>query len=153
MAITISKGDAKNHIGREVGVSNWLKIEQNRIDAFADATNDHQFIHVDPQAAARTPFGTTIAHGFLTISLLTDLAAANGIQLEDAVMVVNYGLNKVRFLAPVKVNDKIRARVVLNNFEEKRSKQFLITVAVTIEIKGQDKPALIAEWLTMAITD
>jgi len=153
MAITISREDAKNYIGREVGVSDWLKLEQDRIDAFADATNDHQFIHVDPQAAARTPFGTTIAHGFLTVSLLTDLAAGNGVQLEDAVMVVNYGLNKVRFLAPVKVNDEIRARIVLNDFEEKRSKQFLITVAVTIEIKGQDKPALIAEWLTMAITD
>jgi len=151
MALIVSKRDAKNFVGQEVGVSDWLRIGQERIDAFADATNDHQFIHVDPQAAAETPFGTTIAHGFLTVSLLTDLAGTNGIQLENAVMVINYGMNKVRFLAPVKVDDEIRARIVLNDFEEKRPKQFLITTEVTIEIKGEDKPALVAEWLTMAI--
>ncbi len=151
MALIVSKRDAKNFVGQEVGVSDWLKIEQERIDAFADATNDHQFIHVDPEAAAQTPFGTTIAHGFLTVSLLTDLAGTNGIQLENAVMVINYGMNKVRFLAPVKVDDESRARIVLNDFEEKRPKQFLITTGVTIEIKGEDKPALVAEWLTMAI--
>ena len=133
-------------------MSDWLKIDQSRINAFADATNDHQFIHIDPEAAAQGPFGKTIAHGFLTLSLLTDLSEANGVQLENAVMLINYGLNKVRFLAPVKVDDEIRARIVLNDFEEKRPKQFLVTTGITIEIKGQDKPALIADWLTMAIT-
>lgn len=152
MALTISKENAKNHLGQEVGVSDWLKIDQSRINAFADATNDHQFIHIDPEAAAQGPFGKTIAHGFLTLSLLTDLSEANGVQLENAVMLINYGLNKVRFLAPVKVDDEIRARIVLNDFEEKRPKQFLVTTGITIEIKGQDKPALIADWLTMAIT-
>jgi len=152
MAITVSKEDAKNYLNQEVGLSDWLRIEQDRIDAFADASNDHQFIHIDRQAAAETPFGTTIAHGFLTLSLLTDLAATNGIQLDNAGMLINYGLNKVRFLAPVKVDGEIRARVVLRGFEEKRPGQFLVTTEVTIEIKGEDKPALIAEWLTMAIT-
>lgn len=152
MALTISKENAKNHLGQEVGVSDWLKIDQSRINAFADATNDHQFIHIDPEAAAQGPFGKTVAHGFLTLSLLTDLSEANGVQLENAVMLINYGLNKVRFLAPVKVDDEIRARIVLNDFEEKRPKQFLVTTGITIEIKGQDKPALIADWLTMAIT-
>ncbi len=153
MALIVSKRDAKNFVGQEIGISDWLKIEQERIDAFADATNDHQFIHVDPEAAAQTPFGITIAHGFLTVSLLTDLAGTNGIQLENAVMVINYGMNKVRFLAPVKVDDEIRARIFLIDFEEKRPKQFLITTKVTVEIKGEDKPALVAEWLTMSVTN
>jgi acyl dehydratase len=152
MAITVTKENAEDYLNQEVGVSDWLKIEQGRINAFADATNDHQFIHIDPDAAAQTPFGTTIAHGFLTLSLLTDLAATNGIQLDNTEMLVNYGMNKVRFLAPVKVNDEIRARVILKGFEEKRPQQFLITLEVTIEIKGQDKPALITDWITMAIT-
>lgn len=152
MALTISIEDANNYLGQEVGVSDWLKIEQSRIDAFADATNDHQFIHIDPDAAAEGPFGMTIAHGFLSLSLLTDLAANNGIQLENTAMLINYGFNVVRFLAPVKVDDEIRARIVLNAFEEKRPKQFLVTSGITIEIKGEDKPALVAEWLTLVMT-
>ena len=153
MALTVTKENANDHVGHEVGVSKWLKIDQDRIDAFAGATNDHQFIHVDPEAAAQSPFGTTIAHGFLTLSLFTHLAGTDGIQLENAVMLVNYGMNKLRFLTPVKVDDEIRARIVLNDFEEKRPGQFLITTGVTIEINGEDKPALVAEWLTMAIID
>jgi len=149
--LLVSKKDAKNFIGQEVGVSDWLKIDQDRIDAFAEATNDHQFIHVDPEAAAQTPFGTTIAHGFLIVSLLGDLAGANAIQIENTVMVINYGMNKVRFLTPVKVDDEIRARIILIGFEEKNPNQFLITTKVTIQIKGEDKPALVAEWLTMAV--
>ncbi len=153
MALTLSADELKMHIGQEVGVSEWLQIDQDRINAFADATNDHQFIHIDPEAAARSVFGQTIAHGFLSLSLLTDLAAKNGIQLENSAMQINYGLNKVRFLNPVKVDDEIRARVILNGVEEKRSGHFLVTTQVTIEIKGEDKPALVAEWLTMTLTD
>lgn len=152
MAVKLSAENAKSHIGEEVGVSGWLKIEQDRIDTFADVTNDHQFIHVDPEAAAQGPFGKTIAHGFLSLSLLTDLAATNGIQIENVEMLINYGFDKVRFLAPVKVDDEIRARIVLRDFVEKRPKQYLVTAAITIEIKGEDRPALVADWLTMAMT-
>lgn len=153
MAVKLSAENAISHIGEEVGVSGWLKIQQDRIDAFADVTNDHQFIHVDPEAAAQGPFGKTIAHGFLSLSLLTDLAATNGIQIENVEMLINYGFDKVRFLAPVKVDDEIRARIVLRDFVEKRPKQYLVTAAITIEIKGEDRPALVADWLTMAMTD
>ncbi len=152
MALSVSKDKALELVGKEVGLSDWLAIEQTRIDTFADATNDHQFIHVDPAAAAQTPFGSTIAHGFLSLSLLTDLAGKNGIHLDDTTFVVNYGINKLRFLSPVKVNDQVRARVTLNEFEEKRPGQYLITMGVVIEIENQEKPALIAEWLVMAFT-
>lgn len=152
MPITVTANAAREHIGEEVGLSDWLTIEQDRIDAFADATNDHQYIHIDAEAAERTPFGSTIAHGFLTLSLLTDLAGSSGLHLENTDLLINYGMNKVRFLAPVNVNDEIRARTVLREIEEKRPGQHLITNEVTIEIKGKDKPALIAEWLTMAFT-
>ncbi len=152
MALNVSKDEALELVGQEVGLSDWLTIEQTRIDTFADATNDHQFIHVDPAAAAQTPFGSTIAHGFLSLSLLTDLAGKNGIHLDDTTFVVNYGINKLRFLSPVKVNEQVRARVTLNEFEEKRPGQYLITMGVVIEIENQEKPALIAEWLVMAFT-
>jgi acyl dehydratase len=152
MALNVSKDEALELVGKEVGLSDWLAIEQTRIDTFADATNDHQFIHVDPAAAAQTPFGSTIAHGFLSLSLLTDLAGKNGIHLDDTTFVVNYGINKLRFLSPVKVDDQVRARVTLNEFEEKRPGQYLITMGVVIEIENQEKPALIAEWLVMAFT-
>jgi acyl dehydratase len=152
MALNVSKDEALELVGKEVGLSDWLAIEQTRIDTFADATNDHQFIHVDPAAAAQTPFGSTIAHGFLSLSLLTDLAGKNGIHLDDTTFVVNYGINKLRFLSPVKVDDQVRARVTLNEFEEKRPGQYLITMGVVIELQNQEKPALIAEWLVMAFT-
>jgi acyl dehydratase len=152
MALNVSRDEALELVGKEVGLSDWLAIEQTRIDTFADATNDHQFIHVDPAAAAQTPFGSTIAHGFLSLSLLTDLAGKNGIHLDDTTFVVNYGINKLRFLSPVKVDDQVRARVTLNKFEEKRPGQYLITMGVVIELQNQEKPALIAEWLVMAFT-
>jgi acyl dehydratase len=152
MALNVSKDEALELVGKEVGLSDWLAIEQTRIDTFADATNDHQFIHVDPAAAAQTPFGSTIAHGFLSLSLLTDLAGKNGIHLDDTTFVVNYGINKLRFLSPVKVDDLVRARVTLNEFEEKRPGQYLITMGVVIELENQEKPALIAEWLVMVFT-
>ncbi len=153
MVNIVPKEQLADYVGKEVGVSDWMVIDQNRINLFADATNDHQFIHIDPAAAAQTPFGGTIAHGYLTLSLLSHLAGKNALLPEGVKMGINYGLNKVRFLTPVKVDNEVRARVVLKDIREKRPGQFMSTLGVTIEIKDEDKPALIAEWLTLVITD
>jgi acyl dehydratase len=142
----------QSHFGADLGSSPWLAIDQQRIDAFADCTLDHQFIHTDPEKAAHTPFGGTIAHGFLTLSLLSHFAEALGVRFENTVMGINYGFDKVRFLAPVKVNSRIRAHARLLDVQEKRPGQFLVTQEFTIEIEGEPKPALLAEWLTMAFT-
>jgi acyl dehydratase len=143
--------EIRGRIGEEVGVSGWLTIDQARIDAFADATEDRQFIHVDPDAAAQTPFGGTIAHGFLTLSLLSRLAAEATLLPERLKMVVNYGLDRVRFLAPVKSGSRVRGRFVLDSVEEKAPGQWLMRHIVTVEIEGGDKPALTAVWLTLLI--
>jgi len=152
MAVTMNKDNARELIGAELGVSEWFLIDQARINAFADTTEDHQFIHVDPERAAATPFRGTIAHGFLTLSLLPRLIADIGGGLEGAVMGLNYGFDKIRFLAPVKVNSRVRARARLADFVEKAPKQYLVTQEITIEIEGESKPALVAEWLTMVMT-
>ena len=136
-------------VGSEIGVSEWITIDQDRINTFADVTEDHQFIHIDPDAAAKTPFGGTIAHGFLTMSLLSQFSEQTGIVLEGIKMGVNYGFDKMRFLAPVPSGSKVRGRFTLKDAEEKRPGQFLITYTVTVEIEGGDKPALIADWLAM----
>src|SRR5436190_16269449 len=112
-------------VGEEIGVSSWLAVEQSRIDAFADATEDRQFIHVDTAAAAQTPFGGTIAHGFLTLSLLSRLASEVMLIPTEAKMVVNYGLDRVRFLSPVRSGKRIRARFILDSVEEKAARQLL----------------------------
>ena len=151
MAVTMNKDNVRSLIGSELGVSGWIRIEQARIDAFADTTEDHQFIHVDPGRAAATPFGGTIAHGFLTLSLLPRLMADIGGGLEDAVMGLNYGFDKIRFLAPVKVNSRVRARAKLLDAQEKAPKQFLIKQEITVEIENESKPALVGEWLTMVM--
>ena len=152
MGITLNSDNMQAQLGASLGTSDWMLIDQDRVNSFADCTLDHQFIHVDPEAAAKTPFGGPIAHGFLTLSLLSHFAeTAIGCGLEDMVMGVNYGLDKVRFLAPVKVGQRIRATGTLLAAEEKRPGQFLIKQEVVIEIEGVDKPALIAEWLTMVI--
>jgi len=148
----ISVDQLGDYIGTEVGVSDWLEIDQERINKFADATGDHQYIHVDPERAAQTPFGTTIAHGFLTLSLLSMLTSKNGgIKLDNSVMGINYGLDKVRFINPVKVGSNIRARFELVSAEEKKPKHYLMKHNVTVEIEGEEKPALIAEWLGMTV--
>ncbi|NVK10887.1 MAG: MaoC family dehydratase [Gammaproteobacteria bacterium] len=139
--------------GKETGVSSWIEVTQEKIDQFADATHDHQFIHVDPEQAAKTPFGSTIAHGFLSLSLLSAFSYENALGLEHTTMGVNYGFEKVRFLQPVKVGSRVRGRSVLKSAVEKRPGQFLLTWDVTVEIEGQDKPALKAEWLTMTFVD
>jgi acyl dehydratase len=138
-------------IGRELEPSSWLKIDQDRVNQFADATNDHQFIHIDREKAAQTPFRGTIAHGFLTLSLITYLTAENGIEVKDTVMGINYGADKVRFLNPVRVGNRIRARQVLLEANEKNPGQWLTRTAVTIEIEHQEKPAMVAEFLAMLI--
>jgi acyl dehydratase len=140
------------HFGADLGSSAWLAIDQQRIGAFADCTLDQQFIHTDPEKAAHTPFGGTIAHGFLTLSLLSHFAETLGVRFENTVMGINYGFEKVRFLAPVKVNSRIRAHARLLDVQEKRPGQFLVRQEFTIEIEGETKPALVAEWLTMAFT-
>lgn len=136
-----------SQVGREVGVSDWILIDQARIDAFADVTEDPQFIHIDPDAAARTPFGGTIAHGFLTLSLLSRMAADAMLRPGDVKMGVNYGFEKVRFLAPVRSGKRVRGRFRLDRFDEKRPGQWQFTHQVAVEIEGEDKPALIAEWI------
>lgn len=141
--------EIKTRVGDEVGVSDWILVDQARIDAFADDTDDRQFIHVDPVAAARTPFGGTIAHGFLTLSLLSRMAADAMLRPETIRMGVNYGFDKVRFLAPVRSGKRVRGRFVLAAFEEKRPGQYQFTHQVTVEIEGEDKPALIADWIGM----
>jgi acyl dehydratase len=139
--------DIKNRIGEEVGVSDWITVDQARIDAFAEATEDRQFIHVDAAAAAQTPFGGTIAHGFLTLSLLSRMAADAMPVPEGAKMAVNYGLDRVRFLAPVRSGKRVRGRFVLDAVEEKAPAQVLLRHIVTVEIEGEAKPALTAIWL------
>jgi acyl dehydratase len=139
-------------VGQEVGVSSWLTVDQPRIDAFADATEDHQFIHVDPQAAAAAGFGGTIAHGFLTLSLLSRMAAEAMLVPDSLKMAVNYGFDRVRFLAPVKSGSRVRGRFTLDSAEEKAPGQWLMRHNVSVEIEGEDKPALTASWLGLIFT-
>ena len=143
--------EIKTRIGQEVGVSSWIEVGQARIDAFAEATEDRQFIHVDADAAAQTPFGGTIAHGFLSLSLLSRMGA-EAILLPDGVkMAINYGLDRVRFLAPVRSGKRVRGRFTLDSVEEKAAGQLLMRHDVAVEIEGGDKPALTALWLTLII--
>lgn len=134
-------------VGSELGVSDWWEITQERVDAFADATDDHQFIHVDPEAAANTPFGGTIAHGFLTLSLTVPMGGSVPLDVGEPKMAINYGLEKVRFPAPVPVGSRIRVRVTLTGVEEVAG-GIHVAQTMTTEIEGQDKPALVAERLT-----
>jgi acyl dehydratase len=143
--------ELKSRVGEETGKSDWFAIDQDRIDKFADATMDHQWIHVDPDSAAMGPFGTTIAHGFLTQSLLSYLTLESMLVPSGALMYINYGSNKVRFINPVKVGSRIRTVCVLKEVKEKAPGQVLVTNSVTVEIEGEEKPALIAELLTLAV--
>lgn len=147
-----SLDEIRSRVGDEIGASDWLTVDQARIDAFADATEDRQFIHVDPQAAARTPFGGTIAHGFLTLSLLSRMGAEAMLLPEGLKMAVNYGFDRVRFLAPVRAGKRVRGRFVLDSVEEKAAGQFLVRHNVTVEIEGEEKPALTASWLGLMFT-
>ena len=147
-----SLDDIRARIGTEIGVSSWIVVDQQRIDAFAETTEDRQFIHVDPAAAAQTPFGGTIAHGFLSLSLLSRMAA-DVMQVPDATkMAVNYGLDRVRFIAPVRSGSRVRGRFTLDAVEDKAPGQLLLRHTVTVEIEGSVKPALTAQWLGLIFT-
>jgi acyl dehydratase len=140
----------RHHVGEEIGVSKWVQIDQDRIDAFANCTDDHQWIHINPGLAKEGPFGAAIAHGYLLLSLLvmmSDWITVGGMTI------INYGLNKVRFLTPVKVGSRIRNHAVLIQVEEKRDGRILVTTGNTIEIEGEQRPALVAETLTMLLTE
>ena len=143
----VAYADLPSLVGQEIGVSDWLTMDQQRIDEFAESTEDRQFIHIDPEAAARTPFGTTIAHGFLSLSMLSRMAAEVMLIPDSTKMAVNYGLDRVRFIAPVKSGKRIRGRFRLDSVEEKAPGQLLFRHTVTVEIEGEEKPALTAEWL------
>ena len=148
---TISTEELVASVGQEVGVSDWITIDQDRINAFADCTEDHQFIHIDPEAAAKTPFGGTIAHGFLTLSLMSQMSYQAAPVLQGVAMGVNYGFDKLRFLQPVRAGSKVRGRFKLLSAEDKGGGRWLIKTEVAVEIEGSEKPALIAEWLGMQI--
>lgn len=148
---TIKPTDIAQYKDYLAPATDWLTISQEQVNQFADCTHDHQFIHVDPQKAAQTPFGGTIAHGFLSLSLLSHFSEQYGLLIEGCVMGVNYGLDKVRFINPVRVGSRIRARARIIDIEEKSPGQFLLKSEVTLEIEGEDKPALIAQWLGMQI--
>nr|WP_314479481.1 MaoC family dehydratase [uncultured Pseudomonas sp.] len=137
------------YVGQSLGHSAWLTIDQQRIDRFAEATGDHQFIHVDPQRAAQTVFGSTIAHGFLTLSLIPALIQDILVLPQGLKMAVNYGLDSVRFIQPVKVDSQVRLHVQLDDVQQKRPGQWLLKAIATLEIKGEEKPAYRAESLSL----
>ena len=137
------------YVGKQLGRSAWLKIDQQRLNLFAEATGDFQFIHVDPEKAAKTPFGGTIAHGFLTLSLIPVLMEDILVLPQGLKMVVNYGLDSVRFIQPVKVDSQVRLKVDLAEVTEKKPGQWLLKAIATLEIEGEAKPAYIAESLSL----
>jgi acyl dehydratase len=145
----VSATDLAARVGEVIGTSEWVLVDQDMINKFAEATGDHQFIHVNEEMAKMTPFGGTIAHGFLTLSLLPMLSAKSNLpRVAGIKMGVNYGGNKVRFLAPVRSGKRVRGVTKLLEIEEKRPGQWQQTVEFTVEIEGEDKPAMIAEWIS-----
>ena len=151
MANTISLEELKSRIGGEPRYSRWFTVDQERIDRFADVTEDWQFIHCDPEQAAETPFGGTIAHGFLSLSLLSAMSYDSEPAIEGAEMGINYGFNKIRFTSPVKVGSRVRAKFTTRAVEEKTPTMILTTTGIIVEIEGESRPALSAEWLGMTI--
>ncbi len=146
--------EMRDLIGKQIGESPWIMVDQARIDAFAEVTEDHQFIHVDPERAAKeAPFGGTIAHGFLTLSLLVRMAELSVPVLAGDPPVINFGLDKIRWLVPVKAGQRVRARFTLAEMNEKTPGRLLFRHSVTVDIEGEDRPALVAHWLTAALID
>lgn len=139
--------EIQSKVGTEIGVSDWIMVDQDRIDRFADVTEDRQFIHVDPEAAAKTVFRGTIAHGFLSLSLLSRFGEDSFLQPPGVRMGVNYGFERVRFIAPVRAGKRVRGRFFLNSAEERKPRQWEFHHEVTVEIEGEEKPALTAEWI------
>jgi acyl dehydratase len=145
----MSLDEMKTYIGKEIGVSDWFTLDQERINKFADVTEDHMFLHVKPEMAKATPFGGTIAHGLLTLSMVPVMAYQAMPGMSGTKMGVNYGYNKVRFMAPVKSGKRVRGHFVLKGLEPQSGGRMQILQDVTVEIEGEEKPALIAEWVTM----
>lgn len=151
MAETVKAEDLPKLVGKELDPSQWIEVTQERVNQFAEATNDFQFIHVDPEKAAKTPFGGPIAHGFLSLSLLSYLNAQTAVVPENLVMGINYGSDKVRYLMPVRVGKRIRSKQKVLEVNEKSPRQWLMKTAVTVEIEGEETPALVAEILSMLV--
>ena len=148
---TVPRAELAGYAGQKFGPTDWVTLSQDRINQFADVTLDHQFIHIDEDAAAATPFGGTIAHGFLCLSMLAHFQGQAGVLPEGVLMGINYGMNKVRFLQPVRAGKRIRAWIKPLSFKARPGSQLLITTEVTVEIEGEQKPALIAEMLALLI--
>jgi len=146
---TIQREDIAQYKDYQLEPSDWHVVTQEQINQFADCTLDHQFIHIDPEKAAQTPFGGTIAHGFLTLSMLSHFSEQFNLVIEGTYMGVNYGFDSVRFIAPVKSGSRIRAQAKTLEITEKRPGQFISKTEVTVEIEGEEKPALIAVWIGM----
>jgi acyl dehydratase len=153
MQKTVTRQELTALVGRELGVSEWFVVDQARVNAFADVTLDHQFVHVDLERAKQTPFGGTIAHGFLTLSLLVHLVLPFIPTLEKRKLVVNYGFDKVRFAAPVRVGKRIRAASKLGAVEERKPGNVMMRIDVSVEIENESKPALVAEWWSLHVVD
>ncbi len=147
---TMTADELAARVGEEVGVSSWLPVTQDRIDAFATLTGDEQYIHVDPERAAASPFGGTIAHGFLTLSLLSRFAHEVRPRPAGMAMSVNYGFDKVRFVAPVPAGSRVRARFRLESLDRDTPGQVTMRWGVTVEVEGGDRPAIVADWITRA---
>jgi len=139
--------EIQSKVGTEIGVSDWILVGQDRIDRFADVTEDRQFIHIDPVRAAETRFGTTVAHGFLSLSLLTRMGKDTFLYPPELKMGVNYGFERIRFMAPVKSGKRVRGRFTLTTAEERQPRQWKLVHEVTVEIEDEPKPALVAEWI------
>ena len=151
-AVSVSLDDLRSRIGQEIGASSWWPVDQESVDHFASVTGDHQFIHVDPaRASAETPFGGTIAHGFLTLSLLSAMGQEALPVVKGRSMGINYGLDRVRFLSPVPVGVRVRGRFTLAEITMRSDRQVLLRYQVIVDIEGADKPALAAEWITLAV--
>ena len=147
--LTVPVEELENYVDQPLGTSEWVEIDQDRINSFADVTIDHQFIHVDIEKAKATPFGSTIAHGYLSLSLVSNFLGECGIAPVGTVMAINYGSDKVRFLQPVAVDSRVRGHGKLLEVSEKSPGQYLVKTGVSVEIEGEEKPALVAEILTM----
>jgi len=148
----INKENIDQYIGKQLETSDWHEITQQQINQFSNCTLDHQFIHINPEAAKKTPFGATIAHGFLTLSMLSHFSESFAVTIKDSYMNINAGFDKVRFIHPVKVNSRIRALAKVANIEETKPGQVLLQMDITIEIENEEKPALIAKWNCMQMT-
>lgn len=153
MKLVIPVEKLNDYIGKEIGHSDWFLVDQERINQFADVTIDHQFIHIDEEKSKKGPFGSTIAHGFLTLSLLTHLTDTCRLIPEGTVMGINYGFDKVRFINPVKVNSRIRATVKPLSAVERSPGQWLLKSEVNVEIENEEKPALVSEWLSLVFVN